>query len=77
MSRMMSKTAKARAMLPGLPKFSALGSPPPAQVTATGKSETPITVMMEPVTTGGKKRRRRLKYGLTRKVMMPATITDP
>jgi hypothetical protein len=76
MMRIMTKTAKARAMLPGLPKFSALGSPP-AQVTATGKRETPIMVMMDPVTTGGKKRSRREKYGLTKKVMIPATITDP
>src|SRR5918997_1274694 len=77
MMRIMIKTAKARAMLPGLPNSSAFGSPPPAQVTATGKRETPIMVMIDPVTTGGKKRSRREKYGLTRKVMTPATITDP
>lgn len=77
MSRIKSRIAKARAMFPGAPKFSAVGSPPPAQVTATGKSETPMIVMIEPVTTGGKKRSGLLKYGLTRRVTIPATITEP
>ena len=33
--------------------------------------------MTEPVTTGGKNRMSRLKYGATKKVNRPATMTAP
>ena len=37
----------------------------------------PMIVMTDPVTTGGKKRISRLKYGAMRKVNSPATMTAP
>ena len=47
-------------MFAGLPKSARSPTPPPAQRIATGSSEMPMTVMTDPVTTGGKKRSRRL-----------------
>ena len=64
--------------IPGrLPKVAADGLPPPAHSTATGISETPIVVMIVPITSGGKKRSRRLKAPLSSMVASPATITAP
>jgi hypothetical protein len=37
-----------------LPKSAAEGSPPPSHPPATGSSDRPITVITEPITTGGK-----------------------
>ena len=59
------------------PKSSAAGLPPPACWAATGSSVMPITVITVPVTTGGKSRSRRLKYGAAKNVTTPATITAP
>ena len=52
-------------------------APPVASAAATGSSAMPMMVMTDPVTTGGKKRISRLKYGAMRKVNRPATITAP
>jgi hypothetical protein len=52
-------------------------APPVASAAATGSSAMPMMVMTDPVTTGGKKRISRLKYGAMRKVTRPATITAP
>ena len=43
----------------------------------TGSSDTPMIVMTEPVTIGGKKRMRRAKNGAMRKVKAPAAMTAP
>ena len=50
---------------------------PAAQPMPMRMSETPITVMMLPVTTGGKKRSIRLITGATRMPKTPAAITAP
>ena len=50
---------------------------PRIQRSATGNSEMPMIVMMQPVTTGGKKRTTLAKSGAMRKPKSPATITAP
>ena len=64
-------------MFAGLPKVGAVTTPPPAQRIATGSSEMPITVMTDPVTTGGKKCSRRLNTPDSRNPMTPATRMAP
>ncbi len=60
-----------------LPKPGAEGSPPPNHPPATGSSDSPITVITEPITTGGKKRSIRLNQGPTSMVNTPQLITAP
>ena len=50
---------------------------PRIQRSATGNSERPMIVMMQPVTTGGKNRTTLAKIGAMRKPNSPATITAP
>jgi hypothetical protein len=52
------------------------GSPPPAQL-MTRINEMPMTMMMVPVTTGGKSGKSLLMKGAARKANKPAAITEP
>ena len=54
-----------------------VGGPPPAQLMPTRISDTPITRMMVPVTTGGNSGSSRLMNGATTMPKTPAAITDP
>ena len=54
-----------------------VGRPPPAQLMPMRISEMPMTVMMVPVTTGGKSGSSRLMNGATRMPNTPAAITAP
>ena len=74
---MIASVSAASPMFAGLPKFSAVGWPPPAHRIATGSREMPMTVMTEPVTTGGKKCSSLLNTPESRKPITPATITAP
>ena len=60
-----------------LPKSAAELSPPPSHPPATGSSDSPITVITEPITTGGKNRSIRLNQGPTSMVKSPQLITAP
>ena len=53
------------------------GGPPMAQFTPTRISDTPITAMMLPVTTGGNRASRRLMKGAISMETTPAPITAP
>ncbi|MNG30654.1 hypothetical protein D3C84_1163090 [compost metagenome] len=44
---------------------------------AAGISEMPMMVIRLPITTGGKKRSKRLNTGARKRVMAPAAITAP
>ena len=50
---------------------------PTASAAATGSSAMPMIVMTMPVTTGGKNRISLAKYGATKNVNSPATMTEP
>ena len=76
MARMRASTMNARAILDGAPKLSE-STPPAAHCIATGINDTPMMVITEPVTTGGKNRSSLLKYGAANTVSTPATITAP
>ena len=67
----------ARNKLTGFAKSGELGLPPPTQRTDTGIKVIPIIVIMVPVTTGGKKRIKRLNKWEIKNVTIPATITAP
>jgi hypothetical protein len=77
MRSMITSVKNASPMLPGAVKSGASGTPPADQRIATGIKEIPMMVIIEPVTTGGKKRNSRPKNGATSTVNTPATITDP
>jgi len=75
----------ARPMLPGspnpglataLPFTKKLGCPL-IHFPAMGRSDMPMTVMIDPVTTGGKNRRMLAKNGTMKKAMSPATMVAP
>ena len=74
---MIASVSAASPMFAGLPKVGAVTTPPPAQRIATGSSEMPITVMTDPVTTGGKKCSSRLNTPESRNPMIPATRMAP
>ncbi len=74
---MIARVSAASPMFAGLPKVGAVTTPPPAHRIATGSSEMPITVMTDPVTTGGKKCSRRLNTPDSRNPMIPATRMAP
>ena len=74
---MISRVSAASPMFAGLPNDGAVTTPPPAHRIATGSSEMPMTVMTDPVTTGGKKRSRRLNTPDSRKPITPATRIAP
>jgi len=75
----------ARPMLPVSPKSGlATGRPfgkklgcPVIHFPATGRSDSPMTVMIDPVTTGGKKRTMLAKNGTIRNAMRPAMMIAP
>ena len=74
----MAKVIKAKNKLIGLANSGDVGLPYPViQRTDTGNKVIPIIVIIVPVTTGGNKRIKRLKYGAIRKVNRPATIMAP
>ncbi len=72
-----ARVSPARPMSATEPKSWALGSPPSAQLAATGNSERPIRVITVPLTTGGKKRFSRPKYGAAKNAATPATRMPP
>src|SRR5699024_9646861 len=76
-TKMINNVSPARPMLLNEPNDSAVSSPPMAQSNAVGISDNPITVMIVPVTTGGKKRMSFAKKDDTIKPITPATSTDP
>jgi hypothetical protein len=76
MSTIRASVPSAYARLRALPG-SGSAAPPTASAAATGSSAMPMIVITDPVTTGGKKRMRRLKYGAMAKVNSPATMTAP
>ena len=76
-TRISTSVKNANPMFPGLANSGASGTPPADQRIATGIREIAIMVMIEPVTTGGKKRSSRPKNGAASTVRSPATITDP
>ena len=90
MARVMTRVRKASSRLVAEPKFGfsivwrvpsaavvVIVGLPRIQRSATGNSEMPMIVMMQPVTTGGKKRTTLAKSGAMRKPKIPATITAP
>ena len=76
MTRMMPRVMAASAMFEMEPK-SADPAPPAAQRMATGSSEMPMTVITDPVTTGGKKCSRRANTPDSRNPARPAIRTEP
>ena len=74
---MIASVSAASPMFARLPNVGAVTTPPPAQRIATGSSEMPITVITEPVTTGGKKCSSRLNTPDSRNPTTPATSTAP
>ncbi len=72
-------TASSQAALAGSTSFGAVGpiGLPKIQLMPMRISEMPMTRMMVPVTTGGKKRSIRLATGASRMPMMPAPMIEP
>lgn len=75
-TRMTASVSPAMPMLDMEPR-SRTPAPPIAQVKATGSRDRPITVMIEPVTTGGKNRTRWAKNVDTTSPIRPAAMTAP
>jgi hypothetical protein len=75
-TRMMSSVSAAKPMLDVEPR-SLAPAPPMAQVNATGSRDSPITVMIDPVTTAGKSRTSWAKNELATRPISPATMIAP
>ena len=73
---MITMVSTASKMFLGSPKVLE-PTPPALHLMATGSSETPMIVMTDPVTTSGKKCRRRVNTGASRRPTTPATSRAP
>lgn len=73
---MISRVAPARPML-RIEPYPGVFAVPSAHRIATGSSDTPMTVMTVPVTTGGKNRSSLVKNGAISSAMAPATMSAP
>ncbi len=74
----MRMVTKASARFATLPKPGEPGAPPPPiHRPATGTSVSPIMVMRQPITTGGKNRMSRAMTGARSTMATPAPMTAP